>query len=255
MKDNLEEIFEKWNKIGFLPYVLTPHDQKVLSILLENTQYDQSISNEEPIFTKEQRARIVRQAWLDCKLKNVASVQPLLGPVGSAFYNFESTIQSAEVGARTQAEYTISIVDKDSIETDIDFYARSLATQMDRFIAARMKNTCNIENIIDLTSQYDQPLKPVYDYIACNENYVNILKERKAVEGIDLIVIPTMIDEDTFAPIALAGKYPTFFQAPIFMPYVLVYESFNTGKIYFRAGWFDGIPKEDLLDESEKEQI
>lgn len=57
--------------------------------------------------------------------------------------------------------------------------------------------------------------------------------------------MPTLVDDETLLPLALAGKYPeSIFELPIFSPYVLVQQTpclvTGVANALIRYGWFEG---------------
>ncbi len=172
---------------------------------------------------------------------------PALGPVMLTYFNRiipngGIKIDWHHVAAKTTA-YNFCMFNNIKFEAIKEVYADCIASEISANIITRLP-PCNIESFIDDVSGTTIDILKGCDYIATSESYLKRLKSKFNLTGIDVIEISTMLNPDSFSPLAVAGKYPlNIFTPPIFCPYILFSATpptnLNYIKLVSRAGWFE----------------
>lgn len=243
---DITNIVNNW--LYYLEEVKDETDKRVIAVLLENFRLccAAGINSNLP-FSFEDGLWLIKASWLRCKFRKMVSVQPALGPVMLTYFNRiipngGIKIDWHHVAAKTTA-YNFCMFNNIKFEAIKEVYADCIASEISANIITRLP-PCNIESFIDDVSGTTIDILKGCDYIATSESYLKRLKSKFNLTGIDVIEISTMLNPDSFAPLAVAGKYPlNIFTPPIFCPYILFSATpptnLNYIKLVSRAGWFE----------------
>lgn len=235
-----------WTEQGYLENC-SKQEAVVLAALLQNA-YEFNQVDMSGILSSNQILWLVSEGWKRSKLRKMVSVQALIGPCGLAFHwkhkNGNTCIESTAVAATTQ-KYGFTVF-SDVVFADIkNSYANAMAMDIDYLILQKLYKTkrCSVEAILDAATQ-SMPLN-MYEYIAAPEGTIEVLRKNSVYKDIDLISVSTVLDNESFVPMAIAGRYPLgMFEQPIFMPYNLwtLTPILYTGVAIpmLRYGWYTG---------------
>jgi len=239
-----EEILEKWREhLSPDGRYLDNYEKHTLAILLDNAFLANTVCTFENNLSPEQIIWLVQQSWIRSKFKKMVNIQPVLGPAAMVYWG--NPIQDDCVSATTQ-KYATGLFKKGNFEQLKDTYANAIAEEIDLYIFRNLHklNKCSIESILDCATQGSFRLSDNYNYIIAPKTQINALRNLNSCQGVHLFEIEAMLDPDSFSVMAVAGKYPhTFFDLPIFAPYVLINQLPTISGIIglaMRAGWFNG---------------
>jgi excisionase family DNA binding protein len=243
---HIAELVKRWEKTEYLGDVGTKAQKQSLAVILENMRlYNECVDN--PIFSTGQVLWLTRESWARSRFKNMVSVQPMLGPCGLVYYlkhrSKGACIDSDAVVAET-FKLNFSVFEKAPFDQIKEIYAAAIATEIDMFIFQKLStHKFNFEPMLDATATSSVPLKQLYDYIIGPEAMIEVLRSRESAEGVDLFGTSTVLDPESFLPMAAGGRYPeSNLSTPIFAPYILFLvgpASVGAGRaVMMRAGWF-----------------
>jgi hypothetical protein len=235
-----------WTEQGYLENC-SKQDAVVLATLLQNA-YEFNQVDMSGILSSNQILWLVSEGWKRSQLRKMVSVQPLNGPCGLAFHcgykNGNMCIESTPVAAVTQ-KYQFTVFSDAAFNDIKNSYVNAMAMDIDHLILTKLYTTkrCSVEAILDAAAQ-SMPLN-MYEYIAAPEGTIEVLSKNSVYKDIDLISIPTVLDNESFVPMTIAGRYPlSLFEQPIFMPYNLwtLTPILYTGVAIpmLRFGWYTG---------------
>jgi len=232
----MEKIIDKWELKGWLHNINNSKDKKIIAILLENADstFNNSAIISNKIFKKEEILWLTKKGWQLSKLKNIIPVCPITGPVALAYYKETTSksfsIKSEPIAAKT-CKYEFTIFPKANFESIKEVYADAIATSIDNIIFDSLSETnkCSIEDILDLSIISNEDLKDSFDYIVGPHEMINLLKQNKCAQNIDLYSINAKVCPKDFSPMAISGRYPkSNLDNPAFYPYVLFMEGPTT---------------------------
>lgn len=252
-RSEMSKKVDKWS--DWLDELTEEKERRNLAILLDNCsnyiECARKFDFHSGLFlNEEQMLWLTKEGWLRCRLKKIVSVQPMNAPA-SLVYWFKTnndvihsglTIMSAAVAARTQ-KFNFNVFKKSEFENVKDAYADCIGAGLDDFILEMMKNNaCSIENISNAVLM--GTFEGGFDYLVGPIGAIDELKKADVMKGIDLYPIEPLLNEKTFAPLAISGNYPTStMDSPIFCPYIIANLTpmirGGTCSICFRAGWFE----------------
>jgi excisionase family DNA binding protein len=241
--NRLDKYVKCWSGTEYFVGVETDMEKRVLSVLLENMKL-QNDSTSDSVFSTNQVLWLTREVWLRLRFRKMVSVQPLLlAPCGLVYYFEKNKIQSEAVCAKISKFYSV-FYGNASFDQVKHIYAEALAKEIDIEIFRNLSAT-DIFKLLDSTASAVVPMKELFDYIIAPYETIEILKGRKSFEGVDLFGVSTLLDETTFCPRAVGGRYPTsYLTLPIFSPYILFFAGptmiCDIKSVMMRSGWFVG---------------
>jgi excisionase family DNA binding protein len=251
LQNQVVELVKRWEKTEYLHGIKEKTQRQAFAVILENIR----LYNEcqiDPLFSTGQTLWLARESWSRLKFKNMVSIQPLLGPCGLVYFTKETKqnicIDSDAIAAKT-LKMSFSVFERAPFDQIKDTYADAIASEIDFHIFQNLPGF-NAEPLLDATASSCVPMRQLYDYIIAPNYMIEILKTRESLAGVDLFGISTVLDPESFTPMAAGGKYPVSNLAtPIFAPYILFLVGptllGGTGRsMMMRSGWYSGSRKE-----------
>jgi excisionase family DNA binding protein len=212
-----DKLIDKWQ--GMLEGI-SEVDKRGLAVLLENGS-SYYCTNQNNFFTKEEYLWLTKESWIRTKLRKMVTVQPLLWPCGLVYFLNGNSVESEAVAAKT-TKYDFKIFGNAAFDKVKDLYADVIAAELDMLMLDMLPRV-NIETFEEaLANKSIVSLKHHCDYVLAPENVINRLKARYESNNVHLCSIATMLDSDSFLPVAAVGRYPAMLTLPIFAPYILI---------------------------------
>lgn len=249
-----KDIVLKWEATKYLDGITDNLDKYNLAILLDNIEQcrknDAASDNE--ILSSSQTFFIVSEAWKLMRFKKMISIQAMHGPCCLAYYTEQKNgirILSEAVAAKI-TQYDFNLFTNANFDVVKELYINALAVELDMeiFNVLYKLNPLDIKIFLENTDNDSYIVghfnfrKELYDYIIGPEGFINTIKDKPFLEGVDFYTINTILDAETYLPMAVAGKYITHVvQKPVFLPYMFLNEcttsSSSIKRVVRRTGW------------------
>jgi excisionase family DNA binding protein len=222
-----DKLVNKW--MSMLEDIYGEADKRSLAILLENAAgYIDSSPTDMLLFERPEYLQLTKDSWLKTRFRKMVTIQPLTGPCGLIYFMVNTdkslAIQSEAVAAKFSM-YNFKIFSKGShVKASLlkDLYTDTIAAEIDNMILELLPRT-SIETLQDaMATKSIESLQLHYDYVIGPRSLIDQLKTSKIATGVALYEIPTVLDAESFMPVAAAGRYPGKLTLPIFSPFLLI---------------------------------